>query len=306
MMQTPFGELMVFDAHTHFFSKSFYAKLGSVAGIREDSAAEVARRLGWDSAPDDPTEITEKWIREMDQYGVDRIVAIHALPGDLDAAGQAVLASSERLAGYAMVNPKLPSAATSLEKAVKTYGFCGLALFPAMFHFDVRSDRVSQLLEIAHRYSLNVFVHCGVLKVGFGAELGVPANFDCTFANPLALQVPCATFPKAKFIVPHLGAGYLRELLMLADLAPNVYTDTSGFSGWARYLEGAPERHTVLRQAIDVMGADRVLFGTDSSFFPRGWRNDIFEQQMQVFQQAGVTAEEAGKILGQNLERLTQ
>ena len=35
----------------------------------------------------------------------------------------------------------------------------------------------------------------------------------------------------------------------------------------------------MFRQALAVAGADRLLFGTDSSFFPRGWVADVHERQ---------------------------
>jgi predicted TIM-barrel fold metal-dependent hydrolase len=57
----------------------------------------------------------------------------------------------------------------------------------------------------------------------------------------------------------------------------------------------------VLRQAVEVMGAGRLLFGTDSTFFPRGWRRDVFDQQMALFVEAGLSDEQVTRILGVNL-----
>lgn len=304
MITTSFGEHQIFDAHTHFFSKSFYEGLGKLAGFEADPAGEVARKLGWDLAPDNPEEVAERWLEFMDKHGVDRMVSIHTLPGDLDSAGRGIQSSEGRLVGYVMVNPDLENALLMLERAVEEYGFRGLALFPGMFHFSVDSDEVKPLLQFANEHSLNVFVHCGVIKVGFRTKLGLPSPFDGTRCNPMALQKSAAEHPNATFIIPHLGSGYFSELLMLADMSPNVYADTSGIGGWAKYLEGKPGKHEVIRQAVDVMGAERLLFGTDSTFFPRGWRRDIFDEQIEVFQKAGLSGEEVGKILGGNLERL--
>ena len=44
--------------------------------------------------------------------------------------------------------------------------------------------------------------------------------------------------------------------------------------------------------AVEVMGAGRLLFGTDSTFFPRGWRKDVFEEQVKVFQEAGLSGDQ--------------
>ena len=303
MIDTPFGRGFVFDAHAHFFDRTFLDGLGAQLSPRQ-GAAEVARRLGWDEPPADPADTAHRWVAEMDRHGVDRMVSIHTLPGDLAAAGRGIAASGQRLVGYATVNPTAPGVLEQLRTAVTDSGFRGVALFPAMFHFSLNSDAVRAVFQLADEHGLNVFVHCGVLKVGFRTALGLPCPFDPQLASPLHLQRPAAEFKRTNFIVPHLGSGYFRELLMLADSAPNVYADTSGAAGWARYLDGAPTPAQVLRQAVEVMGAGRLLFGTDSTFFPRGWRRDVFDQQTQLFCEAGLTAEQAGQVLGENLRRL--
>ena len=49
---------------------------------------------------------------------------------------------------------------------------------------------------------------------------------------------------------------------------------------------------------------DRLLFGTDSSYFPRGWQRSIFEQQQKALASAGATADDRSLILGGNFDRL--
>ena len=80
-----------------------------------------------------------------------------------------------------------------------------------------------------------MFVHCGVLTVGIRRKLGLPSPFDMRFSNPLDLHAIALRYPRMPFMVPHFGAGYLREALMLADLCPNVYLDTSSSNSWMRY-----------------------------------------------------------------------
>ena len=306
MIATPYGTLPVFDAHTHFFSKSFYAGLAKQAGLGDDPAAiaDVTKRLGWDAAPDDPAEVGRRWAAEFERHGVDGAVSIHTLPGSLEDAAKGVLAATGRLSGYVMVNPLVNTAATIVTRAATEFGFRGVALFPAMFGFPVTGEAAYAVFEVANKLRLNVFVHCGVLKVGFRAKLGMPSPFDGSVSDPLALRRPCAEFPHANFVIPHLGSGMFRELLMLADMAPNVYADTSSVAGWAKYLEGAPAPARVLRQAVDVMGARRLLFATDSTFFPRGWRRDVLDEHLRLFAEANLTDEQAAQILGGNLPQL--
>jgi len=105
-----------------------------------------------------------------------------------------------------------------------------------------------------------------------------------------------------RFLIPHFGAGYFREALMLADLCPNVYLDTSSSNSWMRY-EGLHLR-TVFRRALDVVGPGRLLFGTDSSFFPRGWNWEVFANQVRVLGELELDPAQAQLILGDNLRRL--
>ena len=60
----------------------------------------------------------------------------------------------------------------------------------------------------------------------------------------------------------------------------------------------------VFAQALAVAGPDRLLFGTDSSFFPRGWQRAIHEQQRSALE--GLAADESvmSRIFGGNFDRL--
>ena len=49
---------------------------------------------------------------------------------------------------------------------------------------------------------------------------------------------------------------------------------------------------------------DRLLFGSDSSFFPRGWNAVILEAQLGVLEELNLSAEDVGAVLGGNLRRL--
>ena len=109
--------------------------------------------------------------------------------------------------------------------------------------------------------------------MGVRKKLGLPSQFDMRFSNPIDLHSVALQFPGVNFVLPHFGAGYFREALMLCDLCPNVSLDTSSTNSWMRY-EGL-DLKTVFRRALEVAGATRLLFGSDSSFFPRGWHGLI-------------------------------
>jgi predicted TIM-barrel fold metal-dependent hydrolase len=60
----------------------------------------------------------------------------------------------------------------------------------------------------------------------------------------------------------------------------------------------------VFERALSVCGPERLLFGTDSSFFPRGWNAAVFDDQVLAMAAVGVDEPGARVILGGNLERL--
>src|SRR4029077_15708369 len=144
-----------------------------------------------------------------------------------------------------------------------------------------------------------VFVHCDSLTLGIRKKLRPPSPSDMRFSNPLELHSIALRYPRLKFVLPHFGGGYLRRALMLADLCPNVYLDTSSSNSWMRY-EGL-DLKTVFRRALDVVGAQRLLFGTDSSFFPRGWNYEIYEAQQRALLDLGISGSDARCILEENL-----
>ena len=55
---------------------------------------------------------------------------------------------------------------------------------------------------------------------------------------------------------------------------PNLHVDTSRSNAWTKYTPGLCLVN-VFRQALAVLGPERMLFGSDSSFFPRGWQHAV-------------------------------
>jgi predicted TIM-barrel fold metal-dependent hydrolase len=171
-----------------------------------------------------------------------------------------------------------------------------------MHRFSLHDDRVKLVLDAAA--TAIVFVHCGVLSVGIRKKLGLPSQFDMRYSNPIDVHGIALQHPNTKFVIPHFGAGFFREALMVCDLCPNVYLDTSSSNDWRRYQPSDMSLADVFKKALNVVGPDRLLFGTDSSYFPRGWNRTVYDVQVSTLHQIGVSAADAAAILGGNLERL--
>ncbi|HJU41428.1 MAG TPA: amidohydrolase family protein, partial [Vicinamibacterales bacterium] len=78
---------------------------------------------------------------------------------------------------------------------------------------------------------------------------------------------------------------------------------TSSSNSWIKYTPGLTIEQ-VFKTALDAVGPDRLIFGTDSSFFPRGWHKTIYDQQRTALDAIGVDGSVKNKIFGENFARL--
>jgi hypothetical protein len=292
------------DIHCHFFSSRFLELLTQdrrdLPG--DDRARAAADLLGWE-APGTAEALADRWIAELDRHRVGRCALIASIPGDEGSVAAAVARHPARFVGFFMFNPTMADAADRLKRALGEQRLRGIALFPAMHRYRLDDEAVARTFEAAAAHGAAVFVHCGVLTVGVRRKLGLPSPFDLRLGDPLAAAAVALRFPSVPVIIPHFGAGFFREALMAADQCPSIHLDTSSSNAWMKYYPGLA-LDAVFRQALAVAGADRLIFGTDSSFFPRGWQKPVYEAQVRALDAAGAGAGDVEKILGRNFERL--
>jgi predicted TIM-barrel fold metal-dependent hydrolase len=282
------------DAHCHFFSTPFFAALGGDAALAQ---------LGWD-APGTADALADRWVAELDRHRVGRAALIASVPGDAASVAAAIARHRDRFVGFFMVDPTQPDAEATTAAALDGGALRAVCLFPAMHRYPLHDDRVHKIFGIAAaRTGTAVFVHCGVLSVGVRKKLGLPSPFDIRFGNPLDLHAVALRYPQVPIIIPHFGAGLFREALMVADLCPNILFDTSSSNGWIKYQPGLT-LSAVFRQGLAVAGPDRLLFGSDSSFFPRGWVSDVYEQQSSALDDIGAGSAVRARIFGENFDRV--
>lgn len=307
--QTPFGQIEISDAHCHFFSRGFFeALIGQSPALREDPdpIARAGELTGWVMPPADPVQLAADWEGELNRHGVRRAMFMASVPEDEGAIAAARAAYPGRIVGAFFLDPTGPDAEDRARRAFDELGLKVACFFPAMHHYSfAEHEGVKAIVSLAaRRPGTAIFVHCGALSVGARKKLGLRSLFDLRRSNPLDLYRVVAEFPTVPFIVPHFGAGMFREALMLADLCPNIFFDTSSSNQWMKYEPGPIDLKTVFERALAVAGHERLLFGTDSSFFPRGWHEAILERQLQVLVELACDEGQARAILGGNLCRI--
>jgi predicted TIM-barrel fold metal-dependent hydrolase len=236
----------------------------------------------------------------MDRYGITAMgfmVGEEAYEEFLDAKAR----FPGRFMGYANINPGDPEAAEKVDKAAKD-GLQGIKLYPSSWpELHTYDAACYPVYEAARKHQFPVFLH-------FGITIGGQA--DLRHGNPLDIQVPSRDFPDLNFIIVHFGAGFFRELLLLQYQADNVYMDSSGSNSWMKYLPYDLDIRKIFERALTAGGAEKVIYGTDSTFFPRGYRINILEQQYEAVRslsegpEALVSEEDIDAIFRGNILRL--
>ena len=294
----------VHDVHCHFLSTRFFETLGREkhgAGAGA-SSRQIAAELGWEDSGG-PEALADRWVAELDRHHASRAAIIGSVHGDEESIAAAVARHPRRFVGFFALNPLAPD---GLERAERAFGELGLrcaCLFPALNRYPLDGEHVTRVFEIAATHGGAIFAHCGYLWIEARAKMGLPSVLDLRFGDPLALAVTAARFPTVPVIVPHFGAGFFREALMAAEACPNIHFDTSSSNGWMKFIPGLTLTE-VFRRTLALVGPERLIFGTDSSFFPRGWRQVIYGAQQTALDELGVEPGVTARIFGGNFERI--
>jgi len=236
------------------------------------------------------------WLSEMDANGIDTAV-FFPISERPEQIRDFVAIAPDRFIGYAYLNdPLADDAPERLRKQVKEYGFKGLKLYPCLQLFHAYDKKVFPLYEEAQSLGIPITFHMGITHA---------PTADYRYTNPLDLQLPLRLFPDLNFIVAHFGAGFFREVCLIAYHTDNFYLDTSGTNNWRDYTPERMELMDVFRRAIDILGLSRILFGTDTVMRPdSGYRKAIMEEQKAIVTSLCQNSSDAEKILGGNAAEL--
>jgi len=290
----------VIDAHAHFITYSTVKEWFSDPERLKQAQQRVAYRTDMTELkiPDEPWDTGELWIQELDKYGISAI-GMMVGPESWDEFVETRRRHPKRFMGYANINPANDDAVEVVKRAGREK-FQGIKLYPSSWDFPVYDNRVYPIYEEALKQKLLVILH-------FGITIGTQANLR--FGNPLDIQKPAQDFPELNFMIAHFGAGFFREILMLFYQTNNVVVDSSGSNSWMQYLPYDLTVTKVFEKALKAGGSCRIVFGTDSSFFPRGFRYNILEEQYNAVKslcpQLCYSEEDVDLIFRGNILRLT-
>jgi uncharacterized protein len=239
---------MLIDAHTHLFAPSQRDE-------RADLAARDATFAEMYADPAAKMAVSGDLLAELDAAGIDVAAGFaFAHAADIDRQNrhllEAAAASGGRVTALATVNPALPGWRAEAEDALRA-GARGFGeLRPHNQGWDPLGPRSKELCELAAAHDAVLLWHTSE-PVGhrYPGKLGG--------ITPSELIELAAAFPATRMVAAHLGAGasFYLQMPELQAAIKALYFDTA--AGSLLYHE-----RTVAR-LVDVVGADRVLFGSD-------------------------------------------
>lgn len=207
----------------------------------------------------------ETFHLELDAAGLDKavVVAVDATT----ARGKSVYTNeqiaelcgmSNRLIGFASVDPHQLTAAATLEVAILELGLHGLKLDPAMQQFHPSDRSAYPVYEKAQELGIPVLFHAG-MSWAPGSRL--------EFGRPLLFEPVAADFPKLNIVLAHLAWPWVTEAVALALKYPNVHLDSSAlyFDNPRDFLRHCMS-HVVPLSVFECSLRRQILFGSN---YPR-------------------------------------
>jgi predicted TIM-barrel fold metal-dependent hydrolase len=123
-------------------------------------------------------------------------------------------------------------------------------------------------------------------------ELDMPTLIHCghpIFTLPWSIEELIVEFPELKVVLGHMGHGnivYINASIDVAARHPNVWLETSGMP-----------MHTKIRTAVERVGEDKVMYGSDAPFHDPG-------VELRKVEASGLGKEHQRRVLGTNARRL--
>ena len=235
---------------------------------------DIHSHLGKTSSGDEntPTQLVE----DLKKYGISK-VGISSLSGISTRVQNDLIYAAMKeypgvIEGYAFIHPKAPDALDEVDLCLGEYGMNGVK-FHSWKHgyYPDNTPQLDEILEKIESYGVHVQTHVGTAPL----------------STPYVWAEHAKKHPNLRFLFSHIGYYEfgMSTIEAVKDL-PNVWIETSGQMDV-----------DVLKKAVEVLGSERVCFGTD-------WPYKPVNIEVSKFEELGLSQEELENIMYKNAERL--
>ncbi len=192
-----------------------------------------------------------------------------------DDVAAAILPHHDRFSLFVSADPHQPEAVEALEASLAKHRVAGIKLNPARAGSPAEEQRMMELLAVAKDRDLPVFIHTG----SFPFE--VHGFDDATALGPVV-----SAFPGLSITIAHIGWDQYPTILGLAERYHHLSVETS----W--------QPPKVIRQAVDKLGAHRVLMGSDFPLLQQGVALENAQMALNPTELRAVASRNATRLLG--------
>lgn len=216
-------------------------------------------------------------IENMDAAGIDKAVIF----GENEFVIEAVKEFPDRYIPYYRFDVRREEEGVEeVEKYLKDYGWKGV--------------------KVGHQHAVARFMYPMMEKAEeYGAVVAVHSDHSVR-NHPYIIGDIANSFPKVNTIILHMGGGtcFDSELLStkIAEKNPNIYLETCYSNPYA------------IKQAVEKLGPEKVMFGSDSSNNGYGSRfekpGQYMELMLDAVQLIGLPKKQEKMVLGDSVAKL--
>jgi aminocarboxymuconate-semialdehyde decarboxylase len=300
---------MIIDCHAHLMPQSWFDPKSPKTIFDLDALFRDQ-----DEAGVDITVFGNNWIRSPD--GADSLRVVQEFN---EHAAELTAKYPKRLLGLACSVPfESGKILKETEKAIRDYKLRGIMINTSVDGEYLDSPRATPFFELASELDVPLFVHPPKFTIGnekmeifrLPEMLGRP--FDTTLAlTRFIFTGGFERFPKLKMICAHvggalpmlpgrLGVGYeLRKDMSFGPWEPDVMTRPPASYISQLYVDTVSYHPAAVQCAIDTLGIDHVVFGSDSPPVPLPLKRAV-----DTVQNLRISDADKQKILGGTAAKL--
>ncbi|MCM8556320.1 amidohydrolase family protein [Sphingomicrobium sediminis] len=124
-------------------------------------------------------------------------------------------------------------------------------------------ERLDKYFALAARLDIPVGIHLGETAPGATHTIPEPL-YSPAFGNPLDLDPLLRKYPSLRVYVMHAGLPMLDEMMAMLKAHPQLYVDIAA----QNWMTPRAEFHFQLKRLVDAGFGKRIMYGSDSLWYP--------------------------------------